>query len=112
MEDHGIGDSQIFGGTAYNDDYANYGSQNVRLHNSYGYRADPSIDAQLNMIGIDLDEDMVITAIGTQGYGEPGVSEWVTSFNIFYQNSAGIQQPVKDTNGKEMVRLKACLFSK
>ena len=55
---------------------------------------------------------MVITAIGTQGYGEPGVSEWVTSFNIFYQNSAGIQQPVKDTNGKEMVRLKACLFSK
>lgn len=44
MEDYSIEDYQIFGGTAYDGDYARYGSQNARLHSSFGYRAEPSAD--------------------------------------------------------------------
>ena len=106
LEDYRIKNSQISGGTSYNDDYANYGSQNARLHASSGYRADPSTVAPLNMIGIELGEDTVITGIATQGYGDPTVSEWVTNFNVFYKNSLGHYQPVRSIDGKALVRLK------
>lgn len=105
LEDYSIKNSQISGGTSYNDDYANYGSQNARLHASSGYRADPSTVAPLNMIGIELGEDTVITGIATQGYGDPTVSEWVTNFNVFYKNSLGRYQPVRSIDGKALVRL-------
>ena len=106
MENHKIRNSQIFGGSVYKGDYANYGSQNARLHNRVGYRADPKVDTRSNMIGINLEEDMVITAIATQGYGDSAVSEWVTSFNVLYKNSDGKRQPIKSTDGKQKVRLK------
>ena len=112
MERQTIRNSQIFGGSEYNNDHSKYGSQNARLHNPLGYRADPSASVQSNMIGIRLEEDMVITTIATQGYGDPGVSEWVTSFNVFYQNSFGHNHPVKRTDGKALVRVKrtACVL--
>ena len=105
MENNYIRDSQIFGGFAYNGDYSRYGAQNARLHNSYGFRADPSVKTHSNMIGIDLDEDMVITGIATQGYGDSSVVEWVKSFNLFYKDSVGQHRGVKTTKGKLLVSL-------
>ena len=110
MERETIVNSQIYGGSDYNNDHSKYGSQNARLHNPLGYRADPTVSVPSNMIGIDLEEDMVITAIATQGYGDPRVSEWVTSFNVFYQNSFGQNQPVKTTDGTALVRVKRNTF--
>ena len=105
MENHTINDSQIFGGSAYNSDYSMYGAQNARLHSSWGYRSDPTVKIKANMIGIDLRKEMVITAIATQGYGDPIVAEWVDSFNVIYKDSFGKRQGVKNTKGNLMVGL-------
>lgn len=104
MEDYSIEDYQIFGGTAYNGDYANYGSQNARLHSSFGYRAQPSTDKSMDIIAITLKEEMEVTGVATQGYGGPGVLEWVTSFYLLYTSFEGIQLPAKNNNWREMVR--------
>lgn len=101
MEDNRIKNSQIIGGFAYNGDYCNFGSQNARLHHSRGFRAEAkTFPPSANTIEIHFAEGTVITAIATQGYG----GEWVTSFNMFYTNSLGIQESVKDIKGKLLVR--------
>ena len=103
MEDNRINNSQITGGFAYNSDKENYGSQNARLHHPRGFRAQPkTFPPSANTIGIHFVEEKVITAIATQGNG----GEWVTSFNVFYTDSLGIQQSVKDIEGKLLVRKK------
>ena len=108
MEHNRINDSQITGGFAYNGDKENYGSQNARLHHPRGFRAQPkTFPPSANTIGINFVEEKVITAIATQGYG----GEWVTSFNVFYTDSLGIQQSVKDIEGKLLVRKKVQLFT-
>lgn len=108
MEDNRIKNSQIIGGSAYNGDYVNFGSQNARLHNSRGFKADPTtLPPSSNVIEVQFEEEMVVTAIATQGYGD----EWVTSFNMFYSDSLGNQQPVKDIDGKQMVRIENIMKS-
>ena len=103
MEDNRIRNSQVTGGFAYDGDNANFGSQNARLHHPRGFRADPKMfPPSANTIGIHFAEERVITAIATQGYG----GEWVTSFNVFYTDSLGDQQSVKDIEGKLLVRKK------
>lgn len=104
MEDYSIEDYQIFGGTSYDGDYARYGSQNARLHSSFGYRAEPSADTARDIIVITLNEEMVITGIATQGYGGPGNLEWVTGFYLLYTSFEGIRLPVINANGREMVK--------
>jgi len=106
MEDYSIEDYQIFGSTAYDGDYVSYGSQNARLHSSFGYRAEPSADTARDIIVITLNEEMVITGIATQGYGGPGVLEWVTGFYLLNTSFEGIRLPVINANGQEMVRYK------
>ncbi|XP_078350860.1 sperm receptor for egg jelly-like [Oculina patagonica] len=101
MEDNRIKNSQIIGGFAYNGDYANFGSQNARLHNSRGFKANPTFPPSSNVIEIQFGEEMVVTAIATQGYA----SEWVTSFNLFYSDPLGNQQSVKDVNGEQLIFL-------
>ena len=54
---------------------------------------------------INFDEEMVITAIATQGFGDPKVNEWVTSFQLLYKDSKGDQKSVKGTDGQALVRL-------
>ena len=105
MEDNKIKNSQIIGGFAYNGDYANFGSQNARLHNSRCYRGDPKASPSSSVIGINFGEEMVITAIATQGFGGSGVDEWVTSFNVFYKDSKGNQKFVKGIDGQHVVRV-------
>ena len=105
MEDNKIKNSQIIVVLAYNDDYANFGSQNARLHNSLGYRGDPQVARVSNFLVINFDEEMVITAIATQGFGDPKVNEWVTSFQLLYKDSKGDQKSVKGTDGQALVRL-------
>ena len=101
MEDNRIENAQVTGGFPYNGDKANFGSQNARLHHPRGFRAEPnSFLLSANTIGIHFPEEKVITAIATQGYGD----EWVTSFNVFYTDSLGNQQSVKDIEGKLLVR--------
>lgn len=100
MGDNRINNSQVTGGFAYNGDKENFGSQNARLHHPRGFRAEPkTFSPSANTIGIHFVEEKVVTAIATQGYG----SEWVTSFNVFYTDSLGNQQSVKDIEGKLLV---------
>ena len=106
MEDNRITNSQISALLVYNDDYANYGSQNARLHNFRGYRGDPQAAEPLNFLVINFDVEMVITAIATQGFGDPKVNEWVTSFQMLYKDSKGEQESVKGTDGQGLVRLR------
>ena len=100
MGDNRINNSQVTGGFAYNGDKENFGSQNARLHHPRGFRAEPkTFSPSANTIGIHFVEGKVVTAIATQGYG----SEWVASFNVFYTDSLGNQQSVKDIEGKLLV---------
>lgn len=106
MESQTIKNSQIFGGSAFNNDHSKYGSHNARLHDSLGYRADPSVDLLSNVLGIDLKGYMIITAVATQGFGDPRVSEWVRSYHVFYNNTVGQRRPVENIDGKALVRKK------
>ena len=99
MEDYTIKDSQILVQTVYDEDYENYGPQNARLHNSLGYRADPSLDASSNFLGINLGEETVITAIATQGYSESSAAEWLKSFSVNYEDSTGNRVTVRNSDG-------------
>lgn len=56
------------------------------------------------IIVITLNEEMVITGIATQGYGGPGVLDWVTGFYLLYTSFEGIRLPVINANGREMVK--------
>lgn len=38
---------------------------------------------------INLDHDMVITGIATQGLGDVSLNEWVTSYTVFYDKRGG-----------------------
>lgn len=35
---------------------------------------------------MELDKKMVITAIATQGYGDPAVPEWMEQYMVMYSN--------------------------
>ena len=39
----------------------------------------------------------MLTAIATQGYGEPTVAEWVTSFMLLYKREHGLTDYFRNT---------------
>ena len=63
----------------------------------WGYRADP------NQIGrwikIDLEKEMIITAIATQGYGDVAIEEWIKQYVFMYSNGRDYSY-FKDLNGE------------
>ena len=83
-----ISDEQLSAFSSFNNDSSTYGVHRARLKISSwppGYRAlkrDHYIT--LPWIRIDLEKEMVVTGIATQGYGDSSVAEWVTSFKLMY----------------------------
>lgn len=87
IKDGRVKDPSFKASTVFNKDFQTFGPQRARLDlQSWapGYRADPS-DAQPHWIRVDLEEDMIVTAIATQGYGDPVVAEWVKRFMLLYE---------------------------
>ncbi|XP_068682590.1 polycystin-1-like protein 2 [Montipora foliosa] len=94
-----IPDEQITVSSVYDNDFSNYGSQRARLNLTSwppGFRADPNQAGR--WIKIDLEREMVITAISTQGYGDDSIQEWITKYMIMYSNG-GDYSYFKDLNG-------------
>ncbi|XP_031571396.1 uncharacterized protein LOC116305596 isoform X3 [Actinia tenebrosa] len=86
MENGIIKDNQITVFSAYNDDFNTYGAQRARLNLKtwpQGHRAKPD-KASSTWLKIELKENMIITGIATQGYGDPSVGEWVKQYMLLY----------------------------
>ena len=87
MENGLIKDHQIRASPAFNNNFIGFGSPKARLNRPGGYRANRSI-SESAWIEVDLENEMVITAIATQGYsGDPKVQEWVTKYMVWYSSS-------------------------
>ena len=106
----GIGDGRIRdisfeAPTAFNNNFQAFGPQRARLGLQTwapGYRADPK-DTRPNWIRVDFDQEMVVTAIATQGYGDPHASEWVESFMLLYRKRMGSIDYFKNSKGEIQV---------
>lgn len=73
--------------SAYDDDFATFGAHRARLNLTSwpaGYRANKDKIGFFPWLKINLDQDMVITRIATQGFGNVSLNEWVTSYMVFY----------------------------
>lgn len=82
-----IRNEQITVPSAYNNDFATFGSQRARLNLTSwppGYRADPNQGS--GWIKVELGKEMVITAIATQGFGDDSVEEWIKQYMVMYSN--------------------------
>ena len=74
--------------SAYNNDFATFGAHRARLNLTSwppGYRANKQGEGFFSWLAVNLDHDMVITGIATQGYGNLSVQEWVESYIIYYE---------------------------
>ncbi|XP_031555918.1 retinoschisin-like [Actinia tenebrosa] len=83
---------------AYNGDISIYGAKNARLMKTsspQGYRGDKSAPKE-SWITVDFEKKLVITAIATQGYGDPTTDEWVTKFVLLYFSNGQNFKPLKD----------------
>lgn len=92
-------DESLKASTTFNRDFQTFGPQRARLSLQTwapGYRADPA-QAHRHWFRVDLARDIVITAIATQGYGEPAVAEWVTSFMLLYKREHGLTDYFRNT---------------
>ena len=78
-----IGDEYFGASSTYGDEFVNYGPHKARLNGTGGYRA--GLDKS-TWILVLLPKEMVVTAIATQGYGDPKVKEWVTQYMILYKD--------------------------
>jgi hypothetical protein len=86
IESGTIKDDQITVFSAYNDDFNTYGAQRARLSLTtwpQGHRANPQT-ASSTWLKIELKEEMVITGIATQGYGDSKIGEWVKQYMLLY----------------------------
>lgn len=82
-----IKNEQITAPSAYNNDFSTFGAHRARLNLSSwppGYRADPNQGS--GWIKVELGKKMVITAIATQGYGDPLSPEWIEQYMVMYSN--------------------------
>ena len=105
MMDGRIKDYQLKAANAFNDDWATYGPSRARLNLTSwapGYRGAP-VKSQWFMI--DLEEEMVITGLATQGYGDTAVREWVKSYHVLYSKD-GNRLHLKNFQGDVNVSLK------
>lgn len=94
---------QITAQSVYDNEFSTFGAHRARLNLSSwppGYRADPN---QSNgWIKVELGKKMVITAIATQGYGDPAVPEWMQQYMVMYSNG-GDYSYFKDLEGNLQV---------
>lgn len=107
MESKRIKDQQITASSAFNDDFATYGSQRARLNLTSwppGYRANPT-ELSFTWIKVDLGTDKVITGLATQGYGDTSVTEWVTSYIAMYESRMGDMQQFTNMQGGPKVSI-------
>ena len=73
--------------SAYDDRFATFGAHRARLNLTSwpaGYRANKETIGYFPWLKINLDQDMVITGIATQGFGNVSLNEWVTRYMVFY----------------------------
>ena len=73
--------------SVYDDDFGTFGAHRARLNLTSwpaGYRANRETIDYFPWLKINLDQDMVITGIATQGFGNASLNEWVTSYMVFY----------------------------
>lgn len=87
LESGDIKNEQITASSAFENDFATFGSHRARLKLSSwppGYRGDPNQSS--GWIKIDLGKKMVITALATQGYGDPAFPEWIEQYMVMYSN--------------------------
>lgn len=74
--------------SAFDNDFATFGAHRARLNLTSwpaGYRANTDTPDYFPWIKINLDQDMVITGIATQGYANSSLSEWVLGYLVFYE---------------------------
>lgn len=91
---------------AYNEDISKYGAKNARLMKTsppQGYRGDKRAPED-SWLSVSFEKKLVITAIATQGYGDPSVKEWVTKFVLFYFSSGTDFKPISDGHSNMTVR--------
>lgn len=94
---------QITAQSVYDNDFSTFGTHRARLNLSSwppGYRADPN--KSNGWIKVELGKKMVITAIATQGYGDPAVPEWMQQYMVMYSNG-GDYSYFKDLEGNLQV---------
>lgn len=73
--------------SAYDERFATFGAHRARLNLTSwpaGYRANKETIGYFPWLKVNLDQDMVITGIATQGFGNASLNEWVTSYMVFY----------------------------
>ena len=92
--------------STYGDLFEIFGAHRARLNLTSwppGYRANVDALGDFTWIKITLDQDMVITGIATQGYGNTSFSEWVSNYLIFYEKKgAEVTAPCANTDGEVM----------
>lgn len=113
ISDGRIKDNQFTAPSAFDNDFTTFGAHRARL-NTTGYRSAPE-NAGESWLKVDLGHTVVVTAIATQGYGNPEVKEWVTAYILLYSQGSDYVN-FKDTNGETQVRgsskLNRVLFAK
>lgn len=101
ISDGRIKDNQFTAPSAFDNDFTTFGAHRARL-NTTGYRSAPE-NAGESWLKVDLGHTVVVTAIATQGYGNPEVMEWVTAYILLYSQGSDYVN-FKDTNGETQVR--------
>ncbi|XP_022801660.1 uncharacterized protein LOC111339299 [Stylophora pistillata] len=106
ISDGRIRDDQMSASSTYGDLFEIFGAHRARLNLTSwppGYRANVDALGDFTWIKITLDQDMVITGIATQGYGNTSFSEWVSNYLIFYEKKgAEVTAPCANTDGEVM----------
>lgn len=100
ISDGRIRDDQMSASSAYDNAFETFGAHRARLNLTTwpaGYRANIDALDDFTWIKIKLDQDMVITGIATQGYGNASFSEWVSSYLIFFEKE-GVKETASCTN--------------
>lgn len=93
LENGVIKDEQLSASSVYKNDFSTFGAQRARLNlRSWppGYRAnnDMANSHTPPWISVELGRKLIVTGIATQGYGEPSVAEWITSYRVMYAADA------------------------
>lgn len=82
MASGAIKNEQITASSVYNEEFSKFGAHRARLNLTRGYRADRKQSG--GWIKVELEKQMVITGIATQGYGDPRVPEWTEQYMVMY----------------------------
>ena len=61
----------------------------AKLNSSGGYRANANDPIGYKFVMVEFDSETIVTGVATQGFGDPGIQEWVTQYSVKFtrQNS-------------------------